>query len=225
LEISILKKIITLLVLFLLLGCTTPPVGTNTPVVTNTPIITSTSISTHTPVATDTPTPVVTNTPIATDTPTVSPSDIPYLPNPTWQPGFYNPDVTQDTIQTTICVSGYSSRIRPPTSYTDKLKVQQIEQYGYTDKNTANYEEDHLIPLAVGGHPTDPKNLWPQPRHTTPYNASIKDTLENTLHKMVCSGELPLDTARQAIATDWVAAYHLYVGQSIFVITGVPTEP
>ena len=217
------KKIITLLVLFLLWGCNTPPIGTDTPVATHIPIATDTPISTHTAVASDTP--VATNTLIVTDTPTVSPSDVPFLPNPAWQPGFYNPDVTQDTIQTTICVSGYSSRIRPPATYTDKLKVQQIEQYGYVDKNTADYEEDHLISLEVGGHPTDPKNLWPQPRHTTPYNASIKDTLENTLHKMICSGELPLDTARQAIATDWVAAYHLYVGQSIFAITGVPTEP
>lgn len=167
--------------------------------------------------------PTVTNTPSAG--PTVDPNDAPYLPNPAWQPGAYNPDVTPDTIQTTICVSGYSSKIRPPVSYTDNLKLQQIKQYGYSDTNPADYEEDHLIPLAVGGDPKDPKNLWPEPTKTTPYNASVKDTLENTLHKMVCSGQVPLDTARKDIATDWVAAYHKYVGQSIIAITGVPTEP
>jgi len=94
-----------------------------------------------------------------------------------------------------------------------------------TGTNTANYEEDHLIPLEVGGNPTDPKNLWPEPRSTTPYNASKKDALENRLHEMVCSGQLPLDTARQAIASDWVAAYRQYVSQSSISVTSMPTEP
>jgi len=183
------KKLISLLVLFLLLGCTTPPAVTDTP------------------------------------TPAVDSGDAPYLPNPALQPGVYNPDVTQENIQSTICVSGYTSTIRPPVSYTDNLKTQQIQQYGYTDTNKADYEEDHLISLEVGGSPTDPKNLWPQPRNTTPYNASTKDTLENTLHKLVCSGQLPLDTARQALATDWVAAYHQYVGQDLIAVTAEPTEP
>ena len=189
------KKRVVLLLMFWLVGCSVPP--------------------------------AVTDTPSAEPTvnPTVDPNDIPYLPNPVWQPGVYNPDVTQDTIQTTICVSGYSSKIRPPVSYTDNLKIQQIKQYGYSDTNTADYEEDHLIPLGVGGDPKDPKNLWPQPRNTTPYNASTKDTLEDKLHKLVCTGEVPLDIARQAFATDWVAAYRQYVGQSIIAVTGVPTEP
>ena len=197
------KKVIVLLVLLVLCGCTTLPVVTDTPTLTIVP-------------ADLTETPAV---------PTVPAGDVPYLPNPAWQPGAYNPDVTQETIQTTICVSGYSAKIRPPVSYTDKLKVQQIQQYGYSDTNKANYEEDHLIPLGVGGHPRDPKNLWPEPRHSEPYNASVKDTLENTLHNLVCSGQVPLDTARQAFARDWVAAYHKYVGETIIAVTGVPTEP
>jgi hypothetical protein len=197
------KKTVALLILFVLWGCTTPPVVTATP----TMIVLPSDL---------------TNTPIV---PTVPPDDVPYLPNPAWQPGAYNPDVTQATIQTTICVPGYSAKIRPPVSYTDKLKVQQIQQYGYADTNKANYEEDHLIPLGVGGHPRDPKNLWPEPRYSTPYNASVKDTLENTLHDLVCSDQVPLDTARQAMATDWVAAYRQYVGETIIIVTGIPTEP
>ena len=197
------KMTFVVLILFFLLGCSTPPVATNTPTVTGTPVV-----STGTPVV-----------------PTISPGDAPYLPNPAWQPGANNPDVTQDTIQTTICVSGYSSSIRPPVSYTDALKKQQIVQYGYSDKNLANYEEDHLIALEDGGHPTDPHNLWPQPRHTQPWNASFKDTVENVLHGMVCAGQLPLDTARQVLASDWVAAYRKYVPNSIFALTPVPPEP
>ena len=53
----------------------------------------------------------------------------------------------------------------------------------------------------------------------------VTDTLENTLHYLVCSGQVPLDTARQAIARDWVAAYHQFVGETIIAVTGVPTEP
>uniref|UniRef100_A0AAU2UZY1 Uncharacterized protein n=1 Tax=Streptomyces sp. NBC_00003 TaxID=2903608 RepID=A0AAU2UZY1_9ACTN len=70
------------------------------------------------------------------------------------QPGALNPAVTQDT----ICVSGYSSSIRPSTSYTNALKVQQIGEYGYEDTDTADYEEDHLIPLSLGGNPKSPRH-------------------------------------------------------------------
>ena len=204
-----LKTSTVLVVLLILVSCSVPPDVTNTPV---SPAIT------YTPAL-----PAVTNTPAPE--PTVDPGDVPYLPNPVWQPGVNNPDVNPDNIQTTICVSGYSSKIRPPVSYTDQLKVQQIEQYGYSDTNPKDYEEDHLISLALGGDPRDPKNLWPQPRNTTPYNASTKDRLEDVLHKMVCSGQVPLDTARHEMATDWVAAYRKYVGQSLIDVTPLPTEP
>jgi hypothetical protein len=194
------KKIFAFVVLFLLIGCSTLPEVTITPTIQGNPAG-------------------------PTDTPAVPSADAPFLPNPAWQPGVLNPDVTQDDIQTTICVSGYTAKIRPPVSYTDKLKVQQIAQYGYADKTPSDYEEDHLISLEVGGSPKDPKNLWPQPRHSTPYNASTKDTLENTLKGMVCSGQITLDTAQRAIATDWVAAYRKYVGQTIIPVTPEPTEP
>ncbi len=164
------KKTLALLVLFFLVGCSAPSTAASVPATQQIP-----AGSTDTPAAPPAP---ATDTPVA---PTAASGDAPYLPNPAWQPGALNPDVTQGSIQTTICVSGYTSKIRPPVSYTDKLKVQQIQQYGYTDTNPADYEEDHLISLEIGGDPKDPKNLWPQPRHATPYNASTKDTLENTL--------------------------------------------
>lgn len=225
-----LKKLIGLLVLFLLIGCSTPPEVTITPTnpagPTDTPTLAGGPTDTPTTQAGPTDTPTLPGGPTDTPaTPTVSPGDVPFLPNPATQPGALNADVTQNTIQSTICVSGYTSKIRPPVSYTDNLKAQQIVQYGYTDTNPADYEEDHLIALEIGGNPTDPKNLWPQPRNTTPYNASSKDTLENVLHGMVCSGQLTLNTAQRDIATDWVAAYRQYVGQSLIPVTAVPTEP
>jgi hypothetical protein len=131
------------------------------------------------------------------------------LPDASCTPGAIDTTVTQDNIQSTICVSGYTSTVRPSTSYTNKLKAQQIIDYGYTDTNMSNYEEDHLISLELGGSPTDTKNLWPEP-YNIPNGARVKDRLENLLHKMVCNGTIPLATAQYEIATNWYLYYNNY---------------
>ena len=41
----------------------------------------------------------------------------------TLTPGVLNPDVTQATIRSTICRSGFTRTIRPPVGYTNELKV------------------------------------------------------------------------------------------------------
>jgi hypothetical protein len=128
------------------------------------------------------------------------------LPDPACTPGAANPAVTQTNVASTICVAGYSARIRPPSSYTDSLKVQQMRAYGLTG-TTADYEEDHLIPLEVGGDPRNPRNLWPEPRGGEP-NAGEKNRLENFLHGQVCAGRMALVDAQHAIATDWVSAWN-----------------
>lgn len=117
-------------------------------------------------------------------------------------PGVANPNVTQANIQSTICVSGYTTTIRPSTSYTNKLKTEQITEYGYTDTNLSDYEEDHFIPLEVGGDPTNPRNLWPE------YGDSPnpKDTIENLCHKEVCDGQISLIEAQREIVTNWHTA-------------------
>lgn len=126
------------------------------------------------------------------------------LPDPSCQPGATNPDVTQSTIGSTVCVSGWTSTVRPPTSYTNPLKVQQIAEYGYSDTSTADYEEDHLIPLELGGAPRDPQNLWPEPRYEVGGSTSAdKDAVENALKKKVCAGTMTLAAARNIMATDW----------------------
>jgi hypothetical protein len=127
------------------------------------------------------------------------------LPDPSCQPGAYNPDVTQDTIDSTICVSGWTATVRPPTSYTNPLKVKQIAEYGYSDTSTSDYEEDHMVPLELGGAPRDPENLWPEPHYGSQTSAN-KDSVENKLKKAVCNGTVTLDDARGAIATDWTTA-------------------
>lgn len=133
------------------------------------------------------------------------------LPEKRLTPGAINPSVTQANIQATVCVKGFTKTIRPPTYFTNKLKKIQIEEYGYKDQNPSHYEEDHLIPLSIGGNPDSPLNLWPQPR-ISEWDAEKKDVLELKIQKMVCAGELSLDQARKEIAEDWIAAYKKYIG-------------
>jgi len=131
------------------------------------------------------------------------------LPNQSRTPGAINQEVTQSNLAATVCVKGWTKTVRPPAYYTNALKKTQIREYAYPDTNLKSYEEDHLIPLSIGGHPTDPRNLWPQPRHTE-WSAARKDLLEFALYKAVCHGELGLDEARRAFAGDWIRAYKLY---------------
>jgi hypothetical protein len=67
-----------------------------------------------------------------------------------------NPEVTQDNIRQTICTSGWTKKVRPPQAYTDKIKHDLLADFG---GDPQDYELDHIIPLAAGGHPTDPHNL------------------------------------------------------------------
>jgi hypothetical protein len=114
------------------------------------------------------------------------------LADPTRTPGVLNPDVTQANIRSTVCRTGWTATIRPPTSYTNALKVKQMRQYGETG-SLSDYQEDHLISLELGGNPTDPRNLWPEPY---PRAADV-DKIENELNAEVCSGELTLAQAQQ----------------------------
>jgi hypothetical protein len=135
------------------------------------------------------------------------------LPDPKLTPGAVNPDVTQQTIETTICVRGWTRLVRPPESYSEPLKREQIAEYGYSDRRLRDYEEDHLIPLELGGAPTDPRNLWPEPHEASgDWGSYAKDRLESRLNDLVCSGALPLETARAAIAANWIDAYRRYIG-------------
>lgn len=133
------------------------------------------------------------------------------LPDPVLTPGAINPNITQENIRQTVCVKGYTKKIRPPAHVTNKLKKQQLRAYGYTDTNPKRYEEDHLIALSIGGAPDDPLNLWPQPRNSE-WGAERKDQLENALHKKVCAQGIPLTEAQQAMATNWIEAWNRYVG-------------
>ena len=114
------------------------------------------------------------------------------LADPVRTPGVVNPDVTQADIASTICRRGWTRTVRPPVSYTNELKLRQMKEYGEAGP-PSGYQEDHLISLELGGHPTDPRNLWPEPYP----RASEVDAIENSLNAQVCDGSLGLADAQQ----------------------------
>jgi hypothetical protein len=119
------------------------------------------------------------------------------LPDPACTPGAIDPAVHQSNIRTTICLPGYTSTVRPSASETDKWKRVAVAAYGIT--GTGEY--DHLVSLELGGTNAT-SNLWPEPGSIP----NPKDSVENRLHKEVCSGQITLAAAQQAIATNWTTA-------------------
>lgn len=141
------------------------------------------------------------------------------LPDRTCTPGATNPDVTEATIRITICVSGYVAQIRPPATYTNSLKVDDMRAYGLADQAPGDFEEDHLIALELGGHPRDPRNLWPE-RLAGGSGALQKDRVENWAHDEICAGRMQLADAQRRMAENWIELYNVMLGR---VVTPQPT--
>ena len=120
-----------------------------------------------------------------------------------------NPDVRQGTIAETICSPGYTKTVRPSSAYTNGVKRKLLREANIEETGTADFELDHIVPLALGGHPRSPANLALQPWEGDD-GAKRKDRIEVKLQCLVCTGQVPLITAQQAIYRDWQAAYHRY---------------
>jgi hypothetical protein len=153
----------------------------------------------------------------------------PTMPDRAKHPGAVNPKISAANKGRNVCAGRKWSTgsIRPPESYTNKLKRQEMQALGYTlpdpkakcmdgSGNPECYELDHLISLEIGGAPADPKNLWVEPWHRNvggeDHGAKTKDGLEDRLHALVCAGSLSLEQAQREISVDWKAAYRKYVG-------------
>ena len=132
------------------------------------------------------------------------------LPDPRITPGAVDPSVTPQNLHATVCVKGYTATVRPDKRVTNRLKREQIRQYRYSDTDPRNYEQDHLIPLSIGGNPSDPRNMWPQPREGA-WGADEKNDLEFVAYRLVCNGELNLQEAQRRIAANWIEAYQAWV--------------
>jgi hypothetical protein len=131
------------------------------------------------------------------------------LPDRRCTPGAVREGVTLQA----ICGYDYSRSVRPPESYTEQLKLSQMRSYQLPGR-ASEYEEDHLVPLSIGGAPRDPANLWPEPRHG-PYNAAEKDQLETWTARMACSRRIALARLQQEMARDWTALFRAAGGERV----------
>jgi hypothetical protein len=81
-----------------------------------------------------------------------------------------------------------------------------LKRAGLDPSTASGYELDHIIPLAIGGHPRKLTNLKLQPWE----QAKRKDRIEVKLQCLICSGQVKLGDAQREIVEDWEAAYHRY---------------
>lgn len=128
----------------------------------------------------------------------------PIIPDPALTPG-----AVLTTDAAAVCAPGYAKSVRHTSG---KLKAKVYRAYGIASHRPGDYEIDHVISLELGGADVF-ENLFPQSYRTRPWNASVKDRLENWLHREVCAGRMPLEEAQREIAADWTAAYRKYLGE------------
>ena len=124
------------------------------------------------------------------------------LPNPALTPGA----ARQSSLEQVCSLS--REEVIKPVSTAEREKV--FAEYGISNAHSDQYEVDYLITPGLGGY-DDIRNLWPEPYQHSRWNAHMKDALEERLHEMVCSREIDLSVAQEAIATNWIAAYQKYV--------------
>lgn len=101
------------------------------------------------------------------------------------------------------------ARAVEPSAIPAAVRASVLRSYGMEAAPDHEYELDFLITPELGGSP-DPRNLWPEPYHSPVWNAAVKDELEWLLPRLVCAGQLDLETAQRDIAVDWIAAYKKY---------------
>ena len=123
------------------------------------------------------------------------------LPDRSCSPGKV---ATTDTSR--VCKPGYSERVR---NVSERTKESVYASYGIRTHTAGQYEIDHIVPLELGGS-NSVKNLFPEAARPRP-GFHEKDRLENTLHRLVCAGDMKIRTAQSAIETNWVKAYKRYV--------------
>src|SRR5438132_142101 len=98
-----------------------------------------------------------------------------------------------------LCTPGYVKKTTAPPSVTDPIKGSQVAHGPYPDKDPSHYVEDQLIPVELGGAPTDERNLWPQRTDL----AALKNREENHLRTAVCGAHMTLADAQAEIVRNW----------------------
>jgi hypothetical protein len=104
------------------------------------------------------------------------------------------PGVVLTTGAAAVCTLGYAKSVHHVSG---KVKAQIYREYGIAHHAPGEYEVDHLISLELRGS-NDVKDLWPESYRTEPWNAYVKEKLEDRLHRLMCAGRLSLSAAQPA---------------------------
>lgn len=86
-----------------------------------------------------------------------------------------------------VCQPHYSATVRPAWSYTNAIKRRLLK-----GRKSSSFILDHVMPIELGGSPTDPANMQLQTKSA----AHRKDVVENRLHRQLCTGKIDLPTAQ-----------------------------
>jgi hypothetical protein len=95
------------------------------------------------------------------------------------------------------------------------MKSEVCQRYGARECPGPHWEIDHRISRELGGA-DDVENLWPQPIT----EARKKDTLENFLHRAVCTDAITLERAQEILLDDWTKYYDKMRGEGHGVTFG-----
>lgn len=131
----------------------------------------------------------------------------PPLPDRKRTPGAIDPHISQANIASTICDPDFLAARSPRPSWSAAARRRLANSF-HPGQPPENFALDQLIPISLGGAPTDARNLWLQ-TWTGEQGVARKDALEQLLNRMVCSGQLPLERAQQMIARDWIETMRL----------------
>lgn len=144
------------------------------------------------------------------------------LVNAAWADDVPNLEITPGSVRAgltkeKICEIKWGKDERHVTAQMKQQAFALYEYSGYDDPRCVpagkrRCEIDHLISRELGGA-DEVKNLWPQAYGTSPWNAVLKDKLENRLNKEMCAGNITLQEARDMLVNDWRKAYIKYFGE------------
>jgi hypothetical protein len=134
----------------------------------------------------------------------------------------------------TLCTKGYANKLNGgvrDVSAKEKRAIFQ-EYFGLVPQDKGDYEIDHLISLELGGS-NDSKNLWPESYLTEPYNAHVKDKLEDHMASLVhkeflvngpTNAMILLRSFQMEISTNWIVAYETLLGTNSYSQTQTSTN-
>lgn len=141
----------------------------------------------------------------------------PIIPDAQLTPGAVFTNVTVEQ----VCAKGYANVLNGGVRNVPESEKRAvfIEYFGKVPTNTADYEIDHLISLELGGC-NDMKNLWPQSYTTQPWNAHIKDKVEDRMAALLReelktkghdAATALMKQFQTEISQNWTNAYQKYV--------------